>query len=182
MVFLRVHKKIFLLIVGLSIIMFLSGCDLIYRLVHKEGAEEKDLIGDSIPFESNPKVLEIQKLLQLYGYRAGTPDGGLGPFTRQAIEKFQEDSDLTPTGFVDKQTWAKLTMFGESGLVVNGEIDVKVVQSALKSAGFNPGKIDGKGGPQTDKAIKAFQKAMGLEPDGRIGFRTLRELYDFLSP
>lgn len=167
----------------LTVIIFflpLVGCDFIYRLLQKEGAEEKDLIGTTIPYEANPKVVEVQKLLALYGYKPGGVDGGLGPYTRQAIEKFQTDNGIKPSRFVDYQTWEKLHMFDASGLVAEGEVNPKVVQQALKNAGFNPGKIDGKYGPQTHEAVKKFQKAMGLKPDGRIGFKTLKELYDFL--
>lgn len=157
-----------------------AGCDFIYRIVDKPGAEEKDLVGETIPFEPNKKIEEIQKLLKLYGYQPGKIDGGLGVNTRKAIEQFQRDNGLTQSKFVDKQTWEKLTVFQSKGLVENGEINAIAVQTALKNAGFNPGKIDGKEGPQTQAALKKFQKAMGLNPDGRIGFKTLSELYDFL--
>lgn len=164
-----------LLLASLSV----TGCDFIYRLIQREGAEEKDLIGTTIPYEPNLRVIEIQKLLGLYGYKPGTADGGLGPYTRKAIEKFQADNGLKQSRFVDYATWEKLHMFDKSGLVKDGEVNIQAVQQALKNAGFNPGKADGKAGPQTDEAVRKFQKAMGLKPDGRIGFKTLRELQDF---
>jgi len=164
----------------LCLLISVSGCDAIYRMLQKEGAEERDLIGEVIPFESNPEVEEIQKLLKLYGYGPGTPDGKIGHNTRLAIEKFQADNDLKITRFVDYATWDALNMFGESGLVVGGDIDLKTVQKALKNAGFSPGKVDGKPGPQTDRAIRKFQDAMDLRVDGTIGFQTLKELQDFL--
>ena len=170
----------YLLLFYLIAFLFSSGCDFVYRILQKEGAEEKELIGETIPFQVNPKVVEIQKLLVLYGYKLGGVDGGLGPYTRQAIEAFQRDNNLKLTRFVDRATWEKLNMFGESSLVVNGDINVKVVQQALKNAGFNPGRIDGQYGSRTEEAIKKFQKAMGLKPDGRIGFKTLKELEDFI--
>ena len=52
---------IFLLSFGLCFV--LCGCDAIYRVLDKEGAEEKELIGEVIPFEKNLVVEEIQSLL-----------------------------------------------------------------------------------------------------------------------
>ena len=46
---------------------------------------------------------------------------------------------------------------------------VSEMQQLLKNAGFDPGAIDGKFGPNTEKALKAFQKAMGLVVDGICG-------------
>ncbi|WCL49771.1 peptidoglycan-binding domain-containing protein [Leptospira sp. GIMC2001] len=47
--------------------------------------------------------------------------------------------------------------------------DVKSVQEALTICGFSPGKIDGKSGPNTESAIKAFQKSAGVKADGIVG-------------
>lgn len=50
------------------------------------------------------------------------------------------------------------------------------VQSALKRAGFYKGTVDGKIGPKTKEAIKAFQKSNGLTADGVIGRKTWEKL------
>jgi peptidoglycan hydrolase-like protein with peptidoglycan-binding domain len=158
-----------------------SGCDALYRLLDKEGAEEKALVGDIIPFESNATVEEIQSLLYLYGYNAGKVDGVLGLRTRNAIEKFQKDNGLEPTRFADRGTWEKLSVFKKNGLVVEGELNARLVQSLLKEAGFDPGKADGKIGAKTKKAVMAFQKAHELKVDGKIGYQTLSQLALFLT-
>ena len=46
------------------------------------------------------------------------------------------------------------------------------IQSALKNAGYNPGKIDGKIGKRTIDAIKAFQKANNLPVTGKTDRET----------
>lgn len=46
------------------------------------------------------------------------------------------------------------------------------IQTALKNAGFYSGNVDGKIGPMTKKAIIEFQKANGLQPDGKVGPKT----------
>jgi len=49
-------------------------------------------------------------------------------------------------------------------------------QAALEKSGFYKGAIDGKLGPQTKKAIKAFQRSKGLSSDGVIGVKTWEEI------
>ena len=54
--------------------------------------------------------------------------------------------------------------------------DVKKVQEALKDKGHDPGSIDGAMGPQTVKAIKAFQNANGIKETGRLDAETAEKL------
>ena len=49
---------------------------------------------------------------------------------------------------------------------------VSDIQTYLSNNGFNPGIIDGKMGSYTREAIKAFQRKVGLIPDGVVGSRT----------
>jgi len=169
------------LIVVFFILPFICGCDFVYRLLQREGAEEKQLLGEVIPFEFNSRVEEVQQLLKIYGYNAGTPDGKFGAKTRKAIESFQTDQGLKVSRFVDKATWAKLSLLKTSGLIgEDEEISVQVLQTALQNAGFNLGKIDGKFGNKTLQALKDFQAANGLKPDGVIGYRTISQLLKYL--
>ena len=50
------------------------------------------------------------------------------------------------------------------------------IQTALNRQGFNPGDVDGVWGRRTMLAVKAFQQARGLKPDGVVGPLTLRAL------
>ncbi len=169
--------------VGLCFVLCVSltGCDLLYYLLHKEGAEEKALLGDVVPFQKNPRVEQVQALLSIYGYSPGKADGVIGLQTRNAIEEFQRDNGLKETRFVDKATWKKLMVFKENNLIVNNKLNVKLVQTALKDAGFDVGAIDGKMGTKTKKAIIAFQKSTELTADGKIGYKTLVKLDEVLS-
>ncbi|QDR80187.1 C40 family peptidase [Sporomusa termitida] len=54
--------------------------------------------------------------------------------------------------------------------------EVAAIQSQLNSLGFNAGAADGDFGDVTVSAVKAFQKARGLEADGVIGPQTYRAL------
>ena len=176
------HTTIIFQIALTFVVLSSFGCDAIYRMLDKEGAEEKELVGDIIPFEQNPTIQEVQSLLRAYGYRVGSIDGVLGLHTRNAIEKFQKDNNLKTTRFVDKETWAMLNMPLRQELLIDYEIDIRRVQEILKAAGFDPGVVDGKLGPKTKKAVMAFQQAHGLKVDGKIGFQTLSKLAENAFP
>jgi peptidoglycan hydrolase-like protein with peptidoglycan-binding domain len=50
------------------------------------------------------------------------------------------------------------------------------IQTALNKRGFNPGDVDGVWGRRTMLAVKGFQQARGLKPDGAVGPLTLQAL------
>ncbi len=56
--------------------------------------------------------------------------------------------------------------------IIRVNVAPEVVQTALKSAGYYTGKVDGKVGAGTKAAIVAFQKANGLTADGVLGRKT----------
>lgn len=47
--------------------------------------------------------------------------------------------------------------------------NVLTLQQKLRDAGFNPGPLDGDFGPLTDRAVRDFQRARGLDVDGVAG-------------
>lgn len=51
---------------------------------------------------------EAQRALNARGYNAGPPDGVLSPLSRSAIERFQRDSGLEPTGRLTQWTRERL--------------------------------------------------------------------------
>ncbi len=67
------------------------------------------------PPENQPRlslaqVKEMQTRLLALGFDPGTPDGILGPATRQAIRAFQLSADLKPDGYPSEQVFAGLQM------------------------------------------------------------------------
>lgn len=58
---------------------------------------------------------------------------------------------------------------------------VRILQKALMALGFNVTKADGVFGSDTYKAVKAFQKTVGLEADGKAGPLTLQKLESFFD-
>jgi murein L,D-transpeptidase YcbB/YkuD len=55
-------------------------------------------------------------------------------------------------------------------------VQIANTQAALSKLGFDVGKIDGKLGPKTTKAIKAFQKKHHMKADGKITEKLLEQL------
>ena len=53
---------------------------------------------------------------------------------------------------------------------------VSDLQEKLKSAGYDPGSVDGHFGPNTERAVVSFQSAAGLTTDGIAGPRTIEAL------
>jgi Putative peptidoglycan binding domain/N-acetylmuramoyl-L-alanine amidase len=56
--------------------------------------------------------------------------------------------------------------FGSTGA------EVIKLQQKLRDKGFNPGAIDGDFGENTQAAVKAFQRSVGLKDDGIVGKKT----------
>ncbi len=59
--------------------------------------------------------------------------------------------------------------------------DLAHVQKALAALGFDPGKIDGIDGPNTQKAVRAFQAHATIDIDGKVGKNTRKALKDALD-
>jgi Putative peptidoglycan binding domain len=58
---------------------------------------------------------------------------------------------------------------------------IKALQQALTSAGYDPGPVDGTFGQRTEAAVTAFQQANGLSADGVVGPETAAALNSALS-
>lgn len=54
--------------------------------------------------------------------------------------------------------------------------DFEGVQEALAKLGFDPGEIDGRDGPATQKAVRAFQAHATIGIDGKVGPLTRQAL------
>lgn len=70
---------------------------------------------------------------------------------------------------------------GRTSASTKTRLSVRQVQKALIAAGYYKGTVDGKEGPQTKKAIKAFQQAQGLKADGVAGAATSETLAKYLN-
>jgi peptidoglycan hydrolase-like protein with peptidoglycan-binding domain len=59
--------------------------------------------------------------------------------------------------------------------------DLAGVQEALSKLGYDPGKVDGKNGPNTQKAVRALQAHLTIKIDGIVGPETRQGLVDALA-
>ena len=89
---------------------------------------------------------------------------------REALSKATEE----------KETLAKSTVKKRVITEVKSRPNAKQIQIALRNAGFNPGRIDGKRGRQTREAVRAFQRENNLAVDGKVGKRTWALLKEYL--
>lgn len=92
-------------------------------------------------------------------------------------------SDLAQKQDVSKDYYSKLAEEKtEASAAINVDsLSNEQIQTALKNAGFYSGSIDGQIGPNTEKAIKAFQKENGLKADGIVGAKTKNLLIKHLN-
>lgn len=118
------------------------------------------------------------------------PDGcaRAGAFTaevEQAVRAFQQRRGLVVDGVVDATTYRALrgALFhlGSRPLAhlastpQHGD-DVLELQERLTELGYDAGRPDGTFGPQTDRALRDFQRDFGLLVDGICGAGTVRAL------
>ena len=126
------------------------------------------------------RVRLIQRKLIAEGFSPGPLDGLYGPLTTAAVMRFQRSRGLVPDGMVGPITRKALDSGGESpgagSLTARGSSAVRSLQRRLARAGFSPGPVDGRYGPRTTSAVRRFQRAHRLAPNGIASQRTLQAL------
>lgn len=145
-------------------------------------------------------VLNIQQALNVVGMEYSSipilvEDGIFGIQTEIAVEAFQQAFGLVVDGIVGVNTWKHL--FQASSAILNGANsspsfptfpgtalrlnsrgnDVRLIQDRLNFISIYYKSIpsiiaDGIFGPRTERSVIAFQKLVGLTPDGIVGNQT----------
>jgi N-acetylmuramoyl-L-alanine amidase len=103
----------------------------------------------------------------------------------QAVRAFQQARGLNVDGVVDTTTYRALEearwRLGDRllthvpGNLIAGD-DVIALQRRLLDLGFQVGRVDGRYGAQTERAVRDFQRNIGVPPDGTCGPATLKAL------
>jgi peptidoglycan hydrolase-like protein with peptidoglycan-binding domain len=145
---------------------------------------------------SGEAVLEMQGFLMARGYRAGRLDGIFGTATEAAVRMFQTKRGLEPDGVVGAATRAAVAVVASlpafvsltdlAGRILSSGLrgkDVAELKRWLRAAGYDPGPrpYDGRFDEATAAAVRAFQEAQGLAPDGMVGPLTRLALLNALG-
>ena len=105
----------------------------------------------------------------------------------RAVRAFQQHKGLIVDGVVGVETFTAIDgarwalgdriLLHTPGHLLRGE-DVVTLQERLNTLGFAAGRVDGRFGPETERAVRSFQRAYGLSGDGQVGPDTLRAFDD----
>jgi peptidoglycan hydrolase-like protein with peptidoglycan-binding domain len=135
--------------------------------------------------ESGPRarLKAIQRELRRLGYAPGNLDGVRDHGTEAAIVAFEYDHGLPLRAEPSDEILQALVMglprnpgLSPSGASPAARQLIQTVQASLTRLGFEVGGIDGRMGPQTRRAILAFEDAQGLQRTGRVSSRLLTAL------
>ncbi len=138
--------------------------------------------------EGDPDViLRVQKELLSRGYGPVVANGIVGPLSRAAIMAYEHDSALPITG---EATGVLLKRMREGPNVnrppvpdarkirsPDAEQVVRTIQHSLTTLGYEPGRINGRIGDETERAIRAFETSQGMQSSGRVS----AELFSLLA-
>jgi len=129
----------------------------------------------------DPVVVEVRQRLSRLGLLPEQGAHASAVFDDEvlnAVRLFQQSRGMTIDGIVGPQTYRRLEeahwVLGDRiltympGKMIHGE-DVATLQHKLQELGFNVDRLDGVFGPITDKAVREFQRSVGLADDGTCG-------------
>lgn len=147
--------------------------------------------------DRGPAVAEIRQMLGALGLlpaTAGHPAESRRSYpvcddydsaVELAVRAFQQQRGLTVDGRVGVQTYRALEearwRLGDRILSLRAASmmagdDVATLQRRLLDMGFDSGRVDGIFGPNTDRALRDFQRNIGLVVDGTCGPQTFKAL------
>jgi len=123
-------------------------------------------------------VYVLQKKLSALGYFNGTCTGSFGDVTRDALQAYQKDHGMDPSGEADAATWAVLyidAVQSEDDALKMGDFgdNIRQLQERLNALGFFDHDITGVFGFTTETAVRLFQMAANRTPTGEIDGATL---------
>ena len=128
-------------------------------------------------------VRDLQDRLTQCGYKI-TQDGVFGPETGDALRAFQDRRGVRVDGVCGSETWSALIessyALGDRLLYLHAPMlrgdDVAELQHRLNALGFDAGREDGILGPESEGALRQFQRERGLVPDAVCGPATITAL------
>ena len=125
------------------------------------------------------RVGELERVVQTKDQRIAELEYELKDLAYD-VKQLKEKSSSSRTISYTRSSSSKMPAKTD-GKIIRLDVDHKVVQQALKSAGYYDGNIDGNVGSGTKKAIVQFQKDNGLKADGLVGQQTWEALQSFME-
>ncbi len=142
--------------------------------------EAPDAEGD---FET---IRAVQRELIQRGYGPIQADGIPGLVTRAAIMAYEHDNKLPLTGEATANLLKGLLLGAapsgearaEAGRVRSAQAEhvMRTVQQSLSVVGYQPGRVDGRVGEETERAIREFEMDEGIVPSGRVSAELVTRL------
>jgi peptidoglycan hydrolase-like protein with peptidoglycan-binding domain len=126
-------------------------------------------------------VEDLQEALIELDFKPGAVDGVFGVYTESAVKQFQSWASLDQDGIVGPLTWEKLDLADKSDPTLregSKGVAVRGLQRMLLGRGYDVEEIDGRFGPKTETAVKAYQGDHELDVDGIVGPKTWDSLRD----
>lgn len=165
-------KKIVVYVVLLSVVLVFSGCTTM-----KAPVKAKNLESEVNRLKRENEALTAQR----DAYKNQTDQIKNQVQTLQSSLAYEKQKTMELESKLkslssELESFEEIALYEEKPTITSSDF-TKKVQMALYTAGFDPGKIDGKMGQQTIQAIKKFQQDMGLKVDGIVG----RETWDILQ-
>lgn len=137
-------------------------------------------------------VVAIQRELTTRGYGPLAGDGVMGLSTRAGIMAYEHDHGLALTGEASEGLLKRILLGGSAGIdfgapgrtrpSAQAEQVIRMVQHWLAALGYLVGRIDGRLGDDTLKAIRDFEMDKGLVPKGRISAELVARLNEAAAP
>lgn len=122
---------------------------------------------ETVPKKFKEEVTGIKTKVDDLESRVGSVE------TRQAdVERASSEQSQSIEEMKAGRRAPRTTNIGVKPKAAKSKEEIKEIQSCLKNAGFYDGKVDGIKGGGTRKAIREFQRANGLTPDGVVGPKT----------
>jgi len=153
----------------------------IRALLHSSG--DLSPSGPAIEAVETVEPVETVETVQPAGQPCDVYDQDLA----RAVRAFQQRRGLIADGVVGPQTYIALDgarwklgdrlLSHTPGHLLQGD-DVAELQERLLALGFTPDRVDGVFGANTERAIRGFQRGVGLAVDGSLGPETLRAFAD----
>jgi peptidoglycan hydrolase-like protein with peptidoglycan-binding domain len=126
---------------------------------------------------STEQTMQLQKGLAEYGFYTGPIDGVYGPATMDAVKQAQTKLGVPADGIWGPATsQAYQAYMKEQSGKDQPDAFVMQMQADLTALGYYTGEVDGYYGPDTEAAVKAFQKDHGLKVTGKFDEATVNAI------